>query len=596
MKIILQNLIVIFLLMPLLMNAQRNCGTDEYLEQQIQQDPSMLQRMEQIENLTKQYLQSGVNMRADVITIPVVVHVVYRTNSEYMTMARVLSQIAVLNEDFRKMNADASKFRAIFGPINADVQIEFCLATRDPNGNSTNGVTYTSTNKRSFSYNNDGIKFTSSGGHDAWPADQYLNIWVGNLSNGLLGYAQFPGGPASTDGVVIHYGAFGSIEDKPSNESWAMYTNQYDLGRTATHEVGHWLNLRHIWGDGGCSADDFIGDTPLAGNSNGGCPSPSTNSCTTSNDLPDMWENYMDYSYDKCMYAFTNGQSSRMRALFAPGGSRASLLNSAGCGGSSTPTCATPTGLGANSITNNSATLTWTAVSSATSYTLNINGFTTNVPQGTTSYNATGLTTCTDYSFTVVANCDGTSSSPSAAYAFKTTGCTTEPPTTCAAPTNLQTTPINPKKTRLSWDAVAGAVGYEVSIGGSTVYSSNTQLNVNTGDGAWSVRTDCGNGLFSAYAQSSTNARTSFVLSESFKIYPNPASHEVIIEFGNIEVPALNVILTDVLGRTVKQQLDINSENGYTFFDIQDLTDGIYFIQITDGEKLLKSSRVIVSK
>jgi len=291
-------------LLPGIISAQtldRNCATTDYLEIQMQQDPSLQLRMEQIERFTQDYVnrsqQSGQRVNG-VLTIPVVVHIVYRNSTENLSLAQIQSQIDILNEDFRRTNSDADN---VWSQA-ADTEIEFCLATVDPNGNATSGITRTSTRKRSFSYNNDGVKFNSSGGIDAWPAGDYMNMWVCNLGSGLLGYAQFPGGAAATDGIVIDYAYFGDT---------GTATAPYDLGRTATHEVGHYLGLRHIWGDGPCGADDFVSDTPESDASNGGCAIGHV-SCGS----VDMVQNYMDYSYDACMNLYTAGQTTRMRAYF----------------------------------------------------------------------------------------------------------------------------------------------------------------------------------------------------------------------------------------------------------------------------------------
>ncbi|MCB9276985.1 MAG: T9SS type A sorting domain-containing protein [Lewinellaceae bacterium] len=304
----------------------------QYLEYEQQLDPQRLQRLEAIEKQTREFINNPNRLVTGVVTIPVVVHVVWNTASENISDAQVISQIDVLNEDFRRLNSDASDTPAMFQSVAADSEIEFCLATVDPNGNPTSGITRTQTSSTSFSTNNN-VKFTSSGGHNAWPAGQYLNIWVCDLSGGLLGYAQFPGGSASTDGVVCDYLYFGTI---------GTATPPFHLGRTATHEVGHWLNLRHIWGDGGCSVDDFVSDTPLAGSANftgEPCTFPGPNTCSTgAGDQPDMFQNYMDYSDDGCMNIFTLGQKARMRALFDTGGARQSILSSQACG-EIVPTC-----------------------------------------------------------------------------------------------------------------------------------------------------------------------------------------------------------------------------------------------------------------
>ena len=302
-------------------NSQvRDCGSMEYLENQLQQDPKMENKMQAIENHAKQIAQSSFHAVNGVITIPVVVHVVYNTSAENISDAQIQSQMTVLNDDFRRNNADQNN---IWSQA-ADTEIEFCLATVDPNGNSTNGITRTFTSSSSFS-TNDNMKFNSSGGKDAWPASDYLNMWVCDISGSILGYAQFPGGSASTDGVVMDYQYFGTI---------GTATSPFDLGRTTTHEVGHWLNLRHIWGDGGCSVDDFVSDTPTSDNPNYGCATGHVSCGST-----DMVQNYMDYSDDACMNLFTQGQTTRMRALFEPGGFRNSLLSSTACGTPSGATC-----------------------------------------------------------------------------------------------------------------------------------------------------------------------------------------------------------------------------------------------------------------
>jgi hypothetical protein len=314
--------------------AQRNCGATEYMELQQQTYPKFEENREQIEKHTSRMLaQPGLRSVNGTITIPVVVHVVYNNQSENISMAQIQSQIDVLNEDFRRLNPDASDTPGDFQPVAADSEIEFCLATVDPQGNPTDGVTRTQTSVTSFGTNNT-VKFSSSGGKDAWPANQYMNVWVCDISGGILGYAQFPGGPASTDGIVVDYQYFGTI---------GTATAPFDLGRTATHEVGHYLNLRHIWGDGNCNVDDQVGDTPRAGGPNytgGACNYPGPNSCNEgAGDLPDMFQNYMDYSDDGCMNLFTLGQKARMRALFEPGGFRESLLSSTVCGPVTPPTC-----------------------------------------------------------------------------------------------------------------------------------------------------------------------------------------------------------------------------------------------------------------
>ncbi|GAB2963704.1 hypothetical protein GCM10027048_36050 [Hymenobacter coalescens] len=295
--------------------AGRQCAAMEVLAAQVAADPAMGQRMAAIEAQTRNFVASpAMNRTNAVVTIPVVVHVVYNTAAQNVPQSQIDAQIRVLNEDFAKMNADAANTPALYAGLAANTNIQFVLAQRDPNGAPTTGVVRKSTKTRSFS-SNDFVKYSSKGGSDAWPREKYLNLWLCNLGQGLLGYAQFPGGPAATDGVVCLYSSV------PGGTA-----SNYNKGRTATHEVGHWLNLRHIWGDATCG-NDLVADTPTQQTSNGGCPTFPKVSCGNQGD---MSMNYMDYTYDACMYMFTAGQSSRMNALFASGGARASLVTSNG--------------------------------------------------------------------------------------------------------------------------------------------------------------------------------------------------------------------------------------------------------------------------
>jgi hypothetical protein len=303
----------------------KRCGTTEYLNILKHQHPELDGTIQSIENRLQS--DSGENMllknRSEtVIKIPVVVHVIYNLTEQNISDARVMSQIDVLNEDYRKLNTNAAQIPSAFSSLAADCEIEFCLASRDPQGNSTTGITHTQTNATAFGLS-DAVKRSVTGGVDAWPTDKYLNIWVCNLSNNLLGFATLPGTvlPA-LDGVVICYKYFGRNTPEGGN---------YNKGRTATHEVGHWLNLVHIWGDDDnsadpCSGTDQVNDTPNQEGPNFQCPSYPAPSCSNTSD---MFMNYMDYTYDQCMNMFTMGQKTRMRNTIIQ--LRSGLLTSAGC-------------------------------------------------------------------------------------------------------------------------------------------------------------------------------------------------------------------------------------------------------------------------
>lgn len=399
--------------------SQRICGTTE-AEQFVRSNDSKYDaRRIEIENFTNEYVAHSTGEDRALVTIPVVVHVVWNTATENISDAQIQSQITVLNNDFRKLNSDVASTPSAFSGLAADANIEFCLATLDANGNPTTGITRTQTSTTAFG-TNDQVKSSSTGGVNAWPRDQYLNIWVCDISGGILGYAQFPGGGASTDGVVIDYQYFGTT---------GTATAPFNKGRTATHEVGHWLNLYHIWGDDGtgCTGSDQVSDTPNAGGPNYGCPSFPNVTC---NNGPngDMFMNYMDYTDDACMFMFSNGQAARMQALFAPGGFRAALLNSNACGVAG-PVCAVPSGLAASAITASGANLGWSAASGAVSYNLRyrISGTTSWTAVNnlsTASYSLNGLASCTAIEWQVQSSCDGAATSAfSASSNFSTTGC-----------------------------------------------------------------------------------------------------------------------------------------------------------------------------
>lgn len=534
--------------------AQRNCGAMEHLENQLQQNPALQFNMDQIEEHTRNFIKRGGNHQKAVITIPVVVHVVYNGSAENVSDAQIQSQIDVLNEDFRRLNSDASNTPSIFAGVASDVEIEFCLASVDPDGNSTNGITRTATSKRSFRTNDD-VKKANKGGKAAWPAADYMNMWVCDIAQGILGYAQFPGGPASTDGIVIDYLYFGTI---------GTATAPFNLGRTATHEVGHWLNLRHIWGDGGCGVDDFVSDTPIAGGPNyTGLPCTSSpNSCNEgSGDLPDMFQNYMDYSDDACMNLFTDGQTSRMRALFSGGGARASLLNSNGCGdggGGNDPTC----------------------------------------DDGIQNGNETGV------------DCGGPDCAP----------CDTG---SCDAPTGLSSTPRSRgRRATLRWSAVSGAASYTVTVQQiapstgtiSTSTTTGTSLNAsgltsgNTYE--WTVTANCSSGSSSATTATFVAGQSGRLtdLDQDLVIYPNPATDKLVVDFADLTVaPELSLSaqpqgdsyllsITDVHGR-VLQQYNIAEGAEITELSVGNLTQGLYILRLTDrkGEQIA-NTKFLVNK
>ncbi len=250
---------------------------------------------------------------AGVLHVPVVVHLVSHPLAPAVTDAQVHAQLRVLNDDFRRRNADTVRTPPAFRPVAADCGIEFYLASVDPYGNPTSGITRTVTAHGPFA--NDDIHRGSAGGQDGWNPARYLNVWVCNLAAGISGYGTPPGGPAYQDGVVVHYQHFGK---------GGTALPPHDRGRSATHEVGHWLGLKHPWGaSGGCADDDGIPDTPPQEGASDGCD-PGRSSCGTLN----MVQNFMDYSADACMNLFTADQRDVMRSTLL--GPRRSVTETGG--------------------------------------------------------------------------------------------------------------------------------------------------------------------------------------------------------------------------------------------------------------------------
>ena len=244
--------------------SRRFCASQEVLERQLKENPELATKMNQIEAFTENaVLNTNQNRLVNgKIEIPVVVNVLYRTTAEYISLSLIQSQIDVLNKDFNALNSDYNSVPALFAGVKANVGISFVL----------DQVIRKSTTKSSWG-TRDTMKKTSRGGLDPTSPTTKLNLWSCTIGGGILGYAQFPGGSSATDGVVIDALYFGVTSNSSSSYP-------YNLGRTATHEVGHWLNLRHIWGDANCG-NDLISDTPTHDSANFGVPTyPHYSTCS----------------------------------------------------------------------------------------------------------------------------------------------------------------------------------------------------------------------------------------------------------------------------------------------------------------------------
>lgn len=307
------------------LQAQQRCATNEHRNENLAANPALVQQRADLEVFTQDWIanqqNSGQESRA-VETVSVVVHVLYKNGEENISDAQIESQIEVLNEDFRKLNSNADETPSGFRGIAADTEIEFCLASVDPFGNPTSGITRTQTSVDDIG-DTESWYSTDDGGKDSWDYTRYVNIWVCDLGDeGLLGFASVPNSadPPESDGMVIGHQFFGRT-------GTASNSFPNELGRTVTHEMGHYFNLEHIWGpeDGGCNEDDFVSDTPNQDFESEGCQSfPAFDNCTTSGNGINF-NNYMDYSNDECMTMFTEGQ--KLRMLAALNGPRAQLLS-----------------------------------------------------------------------------------------------------------------------------------------------------------------------------------------------------------------------------------------------------------------------------
>lgn len=612
--------------------AQRVCGTTEYQMMLEQEDPSIINRREEIEQFTRDFLISNPQSERALVRIPVVVHVVYNTTAENISDAQIQSQITVLNQDFRKLNADVANTPSAFAGLAGDANIEFCLASVDPNGNATNGILRVPTTATSFGTNNT-VKSSATGGSNPWNAGKYLNLWVCDISGSILGYAQFPGGSASTDGVVCDYQYFGTI---------GTATAPFNKGRTATHEVGHWLNLFHIWGDDGtgCTGSDQVTDTPNAAGPNYGCPAFPTVTCSNGPN-GDMHMNYMDYTDDACMYMFSNGQISRMQALFATGGARASLLTSNGC---STPTpvlCGAINGLTSGSVTQTGATISWTAVSGATGYVLQYRPASstvwTTVNVTTTSYAITGLTAGTAYNVQVQSVCTAGSGSFSAIN-FTTTSATTSCTDTYESNNSsgtAKTIPVNTNITarigtstdtdwfRFSNTSSARNIridltnlpadydvrlynpsGTQVAISQNGSTTSEAIVYNTTTTGTWRIQVYGYQGAFNAslcYTLRASISASTFRESEDVpaadissasqdsdvliaNVFPNPTNGKLNVILEASEAQNTQLSIRDITGRTALQQNVACVSGSNTFIlDMESLPNGYYLLVIDNG-------------
>ena len=622
------------------LQAQRQCGTMEHLHEVMQQNPLIEQKMHEIEEHTRRFETAGTSERV-VVNIPVVFHIVYRNSTQNISDAQIQSQLTVLNNDFRKLNADASLIPSAFTGVAADMEFNFCMAQRTPSGAAFNGINRVASTRTSAFGTNDAVKSASTGGTPGWDPNQYLNIWVCEIGSSILGYATFPGTATSTtDGVVIDYRYFGTT---------GTATAPFNKGRTATHEVGHWLNLRHIWGDATCGSD-LVNDTPTHNTANYGCPSyPHYSTCTGA--PIEMTMNYMDYTDDACMYMFSAGQKTRAQALFATGGSRAAMLSSQACtppsGGGTT--CNTPASLGSSSITTTTATVSWGAVSGALSYNLEYKtaAATTWSTFNTTgtSVNFTGLTASTTYNWRVSTVCASGSSAVSASQSFTTTSAVTctdayesnnsiSAAKTIALNTNVQAIiSSSTDKDYFRFNNTTSARNIRVTLSNlpadydMRLYRGNSQVGISQNGGTtnetiiynntlaatrYNVYVYGYNGAFvsgACYTLRAEISGTSFLRDageeladeaelsyEALQIYPNPSNGVLNIRLQPEGDLRQTVEVYNNLGQKVESfELEFSKDSPAAVITLNDLSDGLYYVRVFDGEQV-QTRRILLKK
>ena len=626
----------------------QRCSTTEYEELLRAQNPDMPSKKEfndfinsriQEELLKKGSLPNGTQNTNVVVTIPVVVHVIhngdaYGTNENIHDL-QVQSQITVLNQDFRRLLGTPGYNT---NPVGADVEIEFCLAQRNPNNQPSNGINRV--NLGVASYNTISSVNTTVKPQTQWDPNKYLNLWCVNLGGGLLGYAQFPNSSTSTtvaqtDGVVIGHSYFGSSAIYPAG----TYSAPYDRGRTATHEVGHYFGLYHIWGDNNnCTVDatdslqDFCLDTPAAANENYGCPA-NADSCPTPAGVPDMIQNYMDYTNDLCMNIFTQNQKTRMLAVLNSFPRRLQLLTSNGCQavqsfgfdgnisitnlnvsacGTTLSPVLTLENVGTNTLTsavisynidgNNPQTLPWTgSLASGQSTTINVGTLTTTA--GAHTFNASIVTVNgqtdqntfnnnTNQAFTVVSNF--ASNAVNFRLQLDFFGEETTWTLKNSAGTTLYSGNNYPVTTTSNTGVMGALIQQSWNLASNDCYTFT--INDSYGDGIccqygagfYDIKTPTGDVIISGATFTNTQSK-SFAINllsvgevtpfEGMYVYPNPTNDQLNVFVSNeIGLPESYVIYNS-LGQIVANKavsstvdLSINTSN---------YSKGVYFIKLT---------------
>lgn len=571
-------LLVLTGIIPVFSYAQQpihKCGYDHAINQREQQYPGYKQH---IDNVFDAAAKLGMQHQRVVHTVPVAVHIVWKTPEQRLSECEIIEQIEVLNEDFRRQNADASNLRAIFNPIAADTEINFRL----------DSIIWTQSNVDFHTLGPFGGLFPDPTSIDSVKSvspglntSQYLNIWITNLgSNGLLGYAyppdSLPNWPAGTgasspdkEGVVLHYEIVGRSNSATFGGGFGgPATTVQTQGRTATHEVGHYLGLRHIWGDGtqgggspfpqpSCSVDDGIGDTPnCLDRSNFDCDT-TKNSCdsTLVGDMPDMIENYMDYSAESCMNSFTVGQKNLMKGV----------LNGPRAGLATAPTKVRPN----NDAILNAQNLLVSAVC-ANSFTATTTGSSISMPFATTCntsalhdvwFTFTATNSSLDLEFSNIIDKNG--GTANLGYEILEGRCDSLVSITCDSATTLPLTNLN--------------------IGQTYYIRAYSLINATSHD-------------FDICLRGTITNTEEFYSNNSISVYPNPTTGVITVELEHVIDIAGHIQLKNYLGQAISNRVAINSQDQQVQISLQNQPNGIYLIELVLESGQTISKKVVLQR
>jgi PKD repeat protein len=639
--------------------AQEKCASHIYEQHLREQYPGNFGTVESFENWLKSKMGNGHlstpvkmpngRLGGGPYKIKVIIHVIYQTSqatiangSQNIPYAQAISQIRVLNEDFQRTNNDASQTRSIFNNVVGSFpDLEFEPATHDPLGNPLAEPGVERINGE-ITFGITGWDGPGSGSNTEntlkpvtiWNPNQYLNIWVVNFaSSGLFGYAQFPEGsglpgmptgtqPSNRDGVVLNYKATGSnylangSPDPAGPFITAPLAPGTDRGRTATHEIGHWLGLRHSWGDGNCSVDDFCTDTPWQ---NGDSPlttncasSQSRNTCSAEDEpwgqnMPDQIENYMDYSADVCMNMFTRQQVDRMRIVLLNSPRRKQLIGntlfsifSANVVGGFKPLAVTFTNL--SGVTGTEPAITsW-------NWNFDVDGLGGASPA---TYSATTPATANPPVVTfnnvgtykvrlTVSNGSKTDVSEMLIFVRQAP---------LQAPTNLIVTNqegsspnfFATDKVDLQWNdnsndennfivsrrkdgqPVSSTIDIATLPANTTTYSDNSPSLEDGVDYIYQVRATRGTETAASntrkikFKKSVATALDETPLAREIGLYPNPAQNSFIVDLSGIQVQNAKLLLYNPIGQVVSEQ---TTQNNQATFNVERLPKGMYLLKI----------------